>query len=986
MKTSIASFALFCSFLACAQATNLIRNSDFDRNLDQEYRYDAAPGAMKRSIITEDRTWNKCLKIESLKYTDNKQLGKVFYTAIRFGGDKKNPGFEAKPNTIYTYSIELKGDLPCRLAVWGWKGTNYWKDMKQLKVTGDSSFKPSREWTVKKVTFQTGADTKFVAVGISIWGAEKYKNLPELGKFVLLDKVKVTEKTDLLAAAAQKPDEAAASAAKKKAVIANRESSGFVALRTPRPASVNTEFTVIPDNDKLTVKIRCHEPQAAKIKHDFTGLGGKVWQDDLVEIFFGPVSNDRELSQFVVSAGGGRWMGRGRGSKIDPADYQFWSAKTALEKDGWTAEVTIPYQLLGWEKRPAPGTVVPFNLARTRTPVPELSSFAFAGGNFHDVKRYAVLWLDDPGIWFAARKAELTKAAAKTGKELADQIARWELNDPADAWRQSAVFQRQIESARLGRRTHVLVQVSPSADPAIPMIPAELADPPKKISIRAAVNEFKPLPLAVTNLLNRPEEYRIVIGASKGEAEEISLKHSDGTFFPPEKIRLYRGVRVKDSDGKNPGLRYDPLAPMDITSTVVAMPKEAAPVWAIFNTAGVKPGVYSGVIRVIPLGEETVKEKNKWKLPIYDLPLELEVLPFEISREPAIPQSLFAPLYGGRETFRMMMDYDINTVLISPWRIGAKFGPDGSIQSSNLKNAEKTLDDLKKFAAEIGRGKNLRICVAYSAYIIFRDIHGKKKFKAGTPEWKKAWQGYVKLIDGLRIRSGLPKESFSVEIQDEPKPEDLDELLAAAEAAHEIAPDLNLMVTIAAWQLPLEKLRKFKGVIYDWCFWGTKYFTDPELVKFQQELRAAGRKVSLYSCDTSMRLDLHKYYITHAWRALAFDADMCNLYEFITHRNAVADWKRATYGSTALMASGQPVSTIRLECLRIGSTDIKYMKKLAEVLKEAKSAEPGLRSEAEKFLKETPMSVGMTRSHDPAVRAAAREMAIDLILKLTAKQ
>ena len=171
---------------------------------------------MKRSIFTEDRTWNKCLKIESMKYTDNKQLGKVFYTAIRFGGNGKTPGFEVKPNTIYSYSIELKGDLPCRLAVWGWKGTNYWKDLKQLKVTGDFSFKPSKEWTVKKVTFQTGADTKFVAVGISIWGAEKYKNLPELGKFVLLDKVKVSEKTDLLASAAQKTDDAAAPAEQKK--------------------------------------------------------------------------------------------------------------------------------------------------------------------------------------------------------------------------------------------------------------------------------------------------------------------------------------------------------------------------------------------------------------------------------------------------------------------------------------------------------------------------------------------------------------------------------------------------------------------------------------------------------------------------------------------------------------------------------------------------------------------------------------------------
>ena len=216
MKKSLLPLMLFSGCLLGAETPNLIRNSDFDRNLDQEFRYDAAAGAMKRSIFTEDRTWNKCLKIESVKYTDNKQLGKVFYTAVRLGGDGKNPGFEVKPNTIYTYSIELKGDLPCRLAVWGWKGANYWKDLKQLKVTGDSRFKPSEEWTVKKVTFQTGADTKFVAVGISIWGAEKYKNLPELGKFVLLDKVKVSEKTDLLASAAQKTDDAAAPAEQKK--------------------------------------------------------------------------------------------------------------------------------------------------------------------------------------------------------------------------------------------------------------------------------------------------------------------------------------------------------------------------------------------------------------------------------------------------------------------------------------------------------------------------------------------------------------------------------------------------------------------------------------------------------------------------------------------------------------------------------------------------------------------------------------------------
>ena len=161
-----------------------------------------------------------------------------------------------------------------------------------------------------------------------------------------------------------------------------------------------------------------------------------------------------------------------------------------------------------------------------------------------------------------------------------------------------------------------------------------------------------------------------------------------------------------------------------------------------------------------------------------------------------------------------------------------------------------------------------------------------------------------------------------------------------------------------------------------------QYFTEPEYVGLLKELRAAGGKIALYSCDTSMRLDLYKYYITHAWRALAFGTDGCDLYEFMTHRNAIADWKRSTCGSTAIMASGHPVSTIRLECLRIGSTDIKYMKKLAEVLKNADGADAALRNEAEKFLKETPMRAGMTMLHDPGFTAAAREQAIDLILKL----
>ena len=58
------------------------------------------------------------------------------------------------------------------------------------------------------------------------------------------------------------------------------------------------------------------------------------------------------------------------------------------------------------------------------------------------------------------------------------------------------------------------------------------------------------------------------------------------------------------------------------------------------------------------------------------------------------------------------------------------------------------------------------------------------------------------------------------------------------------------------------------------------------------------------------------------------------------------------------------------------------MKKLEEMLKKNTSAAPALRSEIEKFLKETPKRVGVTLAHDPPASAEAREKAIDYILKL----
>ena len=190
------------------------------------------------------------------------------------------------------------------------------------------------------------------------------------------------------------------------------------------------------------------------------------------------------------------------------------------------------------------------------------------------------------------------------------------------------------------------------------------------------------------------------------------------------------------------------------------MPNEATPVWAVFDTAGVAPGRYSGVIRVIPLGQSARLDRNTnaYQGGMLSLPFEFEVLPFELSEAPAIPQFYFGSAYNNRKTFRMMQEYGISVPLINTWGVNVKFNPDGSVKERNTARLEQEIMNLKQWAKESGTEKDLKIGIAYGAYILFRDIQAKKQFKYGTPEWEKAWREYVLILEDIRKKCGIANE------------------------------------------------------------------------------------------------------------------------------------------------------------------------------------------------------------------------------------
>ncbi|MEI3005734.1 MAG: hypothetical protein V8T87_14115, partial [Victivallales bacterium] len=60
---------------------------------------------------------------------------KILYTGP-YRGDRQNNGFPVKPNTVYSFSLELSRERCASVSAWEWNGPGYWKNVKRIKITG----------------------------------------------------------------------------------------------------------------------------------------------------------------------------------------------------------------------------------------------------------------------------------------------------------------------------------------------------------------------------------------------------------------------------------------------------------------------------------------------------------------------------------------------------------------------------------------------------------------------------------------------------------------------------------------------------------------------------------------------------------------------------------------------------------------------------------------------------------------------------------
>ena len=944
--------AAFASF-GLGAAENLVPGGDFTEAKKGKIDWCRREGGAF-SLFTEDYTWNNCGKLE-IRETYTNGVTRKRAASVTIGRDGKFNGFAVKPDTTYDFSIDLRGGGgvgAARVHALAWHGDDYWKDRKSVKTTPSSSVTLEPSWMAVKGSFKTPSDAKRAALQVTIWSSTEYGGtLYEPGSFVLIDNVKVEESKNNLAAFASAPG-AGGKVPVRKAIATGGTFGDFVDLReASKPAGAPTKVSVAAEKDAFAFEIVCADPQGVSAKE-----GGSVWSGDVVEIWFGAVGEERQSSQFCVGANGARYAS----ANGETRGLETFSAEVTRGETEWTARVRIPFASIGWTAAAKAGDSVGFNVGRYRMKARQYVTWSPLKQGFNDTAHYGELVLGD---YAAALKRRFgIEGRCATREDYEAQVAAAE------------TAAREAKFAKFRNKRFSVAPVPVTSDFAVPFLPAEIFDPPETIRLTAAINERKALPVAIANLADRAEDYVVLL--------ETAEKPLVGAFglkgFPADRITVRKALRMKDSNGKEPTLRLDPLPTMDLANTVTVPPKEAGLVWFDFDTTDVPAGRYAGRLRVIPLGGYGAFKQGKgysnitYSGDMQDLPVELEVRPITLPRRAAIPTGFFMAGLT-EEAFGYQAQLGAEYFNVSPWSFSYERTPEGDLDLDRPTAKAQELAETVRKHLRWGEalGFRTKFLVGYSAVYVFHNLYNPKKDPAKDA---RLWPQYVKGIQKLMNSCGVPDTDYALETYDEPPADDYAGIRAFHEAAKKVAPTMRLEITLGHRKMTIEELRRLGEVTDEWIVWDS-YFTTAGYAELFREQAALGKTIRHYECDTSPRAGLDTYFRKKAWFGEKHRLHGNCMYQFHDQQGGIGgrDFKTPTTGGIGYFVYGRFIPSIRFMAFREGVTDMKYFARLREIA-------PGDKA-VEAFVADAVNRALGTRKHDPAEPDRLRERAAQMILE-----
>ncbi|MEN6305677.1 MAG: sugar-binding protein, partial [Armatimonadia bacterium] len=148
----------------------------------------------------------------------------------------------------------------------------------------------------------------------------------------------------------------------------------FAVLGEDAKAKQQTEAWLAYDDDNLYIAVKAHESQMDKLGATVTERDGKVFNEDVIEIFVDPAKTNFAMLQFAFNPLGTQADLMGDAVGMSMTWNGLWQVKTARGADFWSAEVALPFATLGVS--PLVKNEWGMNICRERAADRELSCWA----------------------------------------------------------------------------------------------------------------------------------------------------------------------------------------------------------------------------------------------------------------------------------------------------------------------------------------------------------------------------------------------------------------------------------------------------------------------------------------------------------------------------------------------------------------------------------------------------------------------------------
>ncbi len=174
--------------------------------------------------------------------------------------------------------------------------------------------------------------------------------------------------------------------------------ANFVDVDSGKPVEDQTEAFIVYDNDYIYVGFKCHDTKPDSIIARETVRDADLGNDDSVRFFLEPFHSQKWNDQdtFIVNARGTQrtFLAGGRANKLEWQGD--WIAATKRTKDGWTAEMRIPWGIISYPNIKAPQNMgINFRRYQPRTHRTSIWSWLGPQG-----------YLEYEGIWKGVLPAE----------------------------------------------------------------------------------------------------------------------------------------------------------------------------------------------------------------------------------------------------------------------------------------------------------------------------------------------------------------------------------------------------------------------------------------------------------------------------------------------------------------------------------------------------------------------------------------------------